>query len=270
MASNNNSRSRVNDLFSAFGLAFEDYAIDILKRMYPPVLVQRLYWNVKGKDATSRDFEIDAVLNDGAEVVIFEMKAAWIREDKILDGSHEDFLEHLRLKYGVSSVSDDGSSQERPKGVAQLARIVTPIVRGDWRSTDTEFSSATLIYPVLVVHDTRMDAPAYGDFLEAEFRSLLTATSPKIRVAPLTVMTIRELESLKSSVDRVALRQLLEDYTRACPDRVRSLHNYIAYSEYVDKMKPSNELINISSDLIIHAQRELFPPTVDEPPLCSS
>ena len=270
VASNNNSRSRVNDLFSAFGLAFEDYAIDILKRMYPPVLVQRLYWNVKGKDATSRDFEIDAVLNDGAEVVIFEMKAAWIREDKILDGSHEDFLEHLRLKYGVSSVSDDGSSQERPKGVAQLARIVTPIVRGDWRSTDTEFSSATLIYPVLVVHDTRMDAPAYGDFLEAEFRSLLTATSPKIRVAPLTVMTIRELESLESSVDRVALRQLLEDYTRACPDRVRSLHNYIAYSEYVDKMKPSNELINISSDLIIHAQRELFPPTVDEPPLCSS
>jgi hypothetical protein len=52
--------------------------------MYPTVLVQRLYWNVKGKDATGGDFEIDAVLNDGTEVVIFEMKAAWIREDKIV------------------------------------------------------------------------------------------------------------------------------------------------------------------------------------------
>ena len=102
---------------------------------------------------------------------------------------------------------------------------------------------AILVYPVLIVHDTRMDAPAYGDFLATEFLSLLgDPGNLSKRVAPLTVITVADLENLQLSVGQFGFRQLLEAYTQACPDRLRSLHNFIAYSEFATKMMPSEYL----------------------------
>jgi hypothetical protein len=36
-------------------------------------------------------------------VIIFEMKASFLREDAILDEMSENFLDHVREKYGASS-----------------------------------------------------------------------------------------------------------------------------------------------------------------------
>jgi DNA-binding Xre family transcriptional regulator len=245
-------------ILGAFGVAFEDYANDVLRRMYPTRqgLVQRLHCNVEGRDAGRRLFEIDAVINDVTELVIFEMKAAWLRDDAILDDAK--LINHIRAKYGVAP---DGAGQDRPQGVAQLARIIGAITRGEWSGEQGEFASAQLIYPVLVVHDTRMDAPLYGDFLDKDFVVALGAIPAGKRVAPLTVITIKELEHLESSVDKFSLRNLLADYTKACPDRVRSLHNFMAYSDYGKKIAPSAKLIEASTVIVERAQRELFPRT---------
>jgi hypothetical protein len=57
------------------------------------------------------------------------------------------------------------------------------------------------------LHDTRLNAPAYGAF--AEFRALLGSVPPGKRVMPLTVMTIADLENLESSVDQFSTRRAL-------------------------------------------------------------
>src|SRR6267142_2606929 len=86
----------------------------------------------------------------------------------------------------------------------------------DWHMTRAErheFANTSVIYPVLVVHDTRLDAPALGHFLENDFRSLLGTVPPGKRVAPLTVMTIQDLENLERSVESFSFVKLLEDYS---------------------------------------------------------
>jgi hypothetical protein len=85
-----------------------------------------------------------------------------------------------------------------------------------------------------------------------------------MRVAPLTIMTILDLENLESSVGKFSLVDLLSDYTRACPDRVRSLHNFMALSQYADKIKPSCNLRDRSEQLMREAKRALFPPRTQQ------
>ena len=51
--------------------------------------------------------------NDLTEIVVFEMKAAWLREGSLLDASGEEFVRQLRRKYGV--LAADGALGEHPK-----------------------------------------------------------------------------------------------------------------------------------------------------------
>jgi hypothetical protein len=82
------SQRKGDEILGHFGKAFEDYATDILRRMYPsrPPLVERMAFELKGKDAKKLEFEIDASLLDAREAVVFEVKASWLREDAIADG----------------------------------------------------------------------------------------------------------------------------------------------------------------------------------------
>ena len=117
----------------------------------------------------------------------------------------------------------------------------------------------TTLYPVLVVHDGRLDAPALGNFLEVDFRALLGPVPEGKHVAPLTIMTINDLENLEKSVSAFGLLDLLADYSRECPDRMRSLHNYTVYSPYAQKIVPSDFLIQSSTKVLEVLKDELFP-----------
>jgi hypothetical protein len=208
------AEGRANELFGYFGRAFERYAIDMLRRMYPVgsgLLAQRLLTNVEGHDAAGGGFEIDGALNDVTELVVFEMKAAWLREDSLLDASGEEFINQLRRKYGVFSA--DGAKSERPKGAAQLAKIVGAIARREWFGPRGELARTEKIYPVLVVHDERLGIPGSGKFLDDEFKSLVRPVPRGITVAPLTIMTVGDLENLETSTASFAMRDLLQDYT---------------------------------------------------------
>jgi hypothetical protein len=249
-------------VFTAFGDAFEEYANDILKRMYPhrPGLVDRVACGLEGSDGHGKAFQIDAALIDVPQAVVFEMKAAFLREEAIVDDRPASLIKEIRSKYGAAS-----EKGERGKGVAQLARSIGAIVRGEWVAANGEFADTAIIYPVLVVHDTRLDAPALGHFLENDFRSLLATVPPGKRVAPLTVMTIQDLENLERSVESFSFVKLLEDYSRECPDRMRSLHNYLAFSDYAKKIMPSGFLIDASIGILDLLQKELFPAPPSEP-----
>jgi hypothetical protein len=212
---------------------------------------------LKGKDSKRAAFEIDASLLDARSAAVFEVKAAWLREDAIADSTHETLLRDIRMKYGV----EKESSKERGKGVAQLARSIGAIARGEWIGPNGEFAGVNVLYPVLLVHDTRLDTPGLGAFLEVEFRTLLGEISVEKVVAPLTVMTIEDLESLESSVEKFSFVELLAAYTRACRDRMQSLHNYMAFSDYGRRIVPSRYLMESSSEILDVLERELFTKT---------
>ncbi len=252
----NGAGKNANEIFGAFGLAFEDYARDILRRIYPtrPGLVDRLHCNVEGKNAASQAFEIDAVLDDARKVIIFEMKACFLREDAILDERSEKFLDHVREKYGATA-----KKGERGKGVAQLARIIGAIARREWSDASTGCADATTIYPVLVTHDSRMDTPALGKFLTDEFTKLLGTVPALPRIEPLIIMTVDDLEDIEVSTDNFSVAELLGEYSHDCPDRMRSLHNFIKYSpNYQAKMLANVTLTEKATELLAQVQGRLF------------
>ncbi|WP_027556015.1 hypothetical protein [Bradyrhizobium sp. Cp5.3] len=253
-----------NKIFGAFGKAFEDYANGILRRMYPdrPGLASRLRCGVEARDSEGRDFEIDAVLDYVPQAVVFEQKAAWLRDEVVL-GDIEVWIEQIRSRYGISSVQM-GGKKERPKGVAQLAQIVRRIIDRNGGAAQPIFEEVSVIHPVLLVHDTRLNAPAYGTFLDAEFRRLFGSVPKDKRVMPMVIMTIDDLENLESSVAEFGMQQLLADYAAAQPEGLVSLHNFMVHDErYAEKVKVSAQLVADARRLIQLAQRELFPNSPD-------
>lgn len=257
-------RGKANEIFGAFGMAFEDYANGILGRMYPdrPGLASRLRCGVMACDRDGRDFEIDAVLDYIPQTIIFEQKAAWLKDEVVL-GDIDVWIEQIRSRYGIATVAVDGK-KERPKGVAQLAQIVRRILDENCGAAEPHFEKVTVIHPVLLVHDTRLNAPAYGTFLDSEFRRLLGAVPQGKRVMPLVIMTIADLENLESSVVEFGMQQLLADYADAHSEGLVSLHNFMAHDErYADRIKPSAQLMDDSERLIRLAQSELFPNSPD-------
>lgn len=258
------TEENANEIFGAFGLAFEDYANSILRRMYPSRrgLVDRLHCNVNGKNAAGQAFEIDAILDaildDTGVVIVFEMKASFLREDAILDETLEGFLNfpnHVRGKYGVSI-----KEGVRGKGVAQLARIVGAIARREWSDPSTGCRDAATIYPVLLTHDSLMRTPGLGKFLAKEFTNLLDHIPGRPKVEPLIIMTIDDLEDIETSTRNFSVAELLQDYSRACPDRMRSLHNFILCSEKYRKKICGNEtLMKKTHEFLAQVQERLFP-----------
>ena len=254
------NKGKGNEIFGAFGDAFEDYAGAMLDRMYPahPGLFVRLQRKVKIGGKSSR-LEIDAVLNNVTNAVLFEIKAAWLREDAILDDSSDGLTESLNALYGVSN-----KKGERPKGVAQLARILNELFADQDGAWAQPFSETRVFYPVLLVHDINLSAPLFGDFLNRRFQELLNPPPKGKRVAPLIVMTIDDLEKLEASVTNFALRDLLAAYDSAVPDRIQTLHNFALRSPFASSFVPNESLIATSKEVIEHAIRELFPEFKDD------
>jgi hypothetical protein len=245
-------------LFTTFGLAFEDYIIGLLRERFPDgagILARRLSVNEKGRDASGNSFEIDAVLNEVDAAIVFEVKAAWIREEAILDPDPEVFLNEIRLKYGYVQ-----GSGERPKGVAQLTRIIGAIARKEWLGDFREFSAVRVFYPVLTVFDERMASPGTGHVLEAEFRKLLGHMPPDVHVHRLIVLTAADLENLVYGVDTLSLHEFLRAYSAADPERNGSIHNFTAASEYLNRIRSSPILEARWQTLLEAARKGLMPP----------
>lgn len=240
----NKTRSQANVIFGAFGKAFENYTCDILNRMFPDNDGNKqVLRNLKKEDLDGKELEIDACISKDRDLILFEIKAVWIREDKILNEDYQKYLEHLREKYGV--IERNSQDNQRVKGVGQLARILNNISCDKFKTKNKEFSQVDTVYPVLLVYDTFLTAPVYGQFLASEFERLFQPDQKKdsgelikskLTVHPLIVLTIEDLENLELSIKHFEFRDLLSDYSINCPDRLESLKSYIAGSEYNQQM----------------------------------
>jgi hypothetical protein len=216
-----------NRAFDAFGMAVERYGQEVLRNMYPSgsasVLYDRLKCPLEGRDERSRPVELaDAFLSGGSECVFSEIKGKWLRED-VLAGAPEEYQRHIREKYSGKV------------GVGQLARNISKLAKEEWRAEGKELIGVEHAFPMMVVYDGRLDAPLHPRFLAMEFARCLSGNDilgyvrlGKWTIAPLTVMTIDDLELLEGSVREFGLCELLKDYSRECTDRFVSLHNFMA------------------------------------------
>ena len=216
-----------NRAFSAFGVAVERYGQELLRNMYPSgnagMLYDRLRCPLEGRDEKGRPVQLaDAFLGGGSECAFFEIKGKWLRGD-VLAGAPEEYQRHIREKYSGKV------------GVGQLARNISKLANEKWRVEAEELTGVESVFPLMIVYDDRLDAPLHPRFLALEFARRLYEddTLQHVRVgkwtiAPLTTMTIDDLEVLEGSVREFGLCELLKDYSRECTDRFVSLHNFMA------------------------------------------
>lgn len=263
------NKKKGNEIFSAFGKAFEEYTCDILKRMFPDISNQkpkRLECNLEITSPTSKNsIEIDALINDMTHIILFEIKAVLIREDIILTDNYEVYLSHLRGKYSLSKLDNNRISI---KGIGQLARAVNMISLEAKSSLVDYFDRAKVIFPVLLVHDPLLAAPVYSKFFCDEFKNILAPDSTNrdgtfiknnIRITPLILMTIDDLENLETSIEHFGFRKLLEDYCSECKDRLVSLHHFISSSEYRNKMYHNRWLAGKAMEVLDKTKSTIWP-----------
>jgi len=242
-------RDEARAVLGAFGKAFEDYACDILETLVAPES-ERLEWQFqrrRGRNTSSEgEFEIDATYLDGRQLFLFEIKASFLREDRMHDP--EGFLEHLDEKYVRRRAKKAGTH----RAVEQLSRVCRLISSREWLGDDEEFSDVVLLHPVLVVYDSLLSAPLIGEYLAKRFREQISPDEvlasgqmkkQKIRIAALTILTADDIENLESSVKHFKFTRLLWEYEYECPSRVVSLHDYIARSRFVDMLEPNERLV---------------------------
>lgn len=242
------SRSVTQHVLGAFGKAFEDYACDILERML------RAEWEdgftgfarqLKGRDPVEGEYEIDAVYRCRKQLLAFEVKATFLREDRF--GDPERFLEHLDEKY----VLRDKDGSETARALEQLVRICRVVASGNPLACGFDTTQIQLIHPILITYDAVLSAPKVGEYLAERFMELLEPEDVlpsgqvwkgRVRVAPLIVLTANDIENLEDSVVNFRFTQLLFEYEKECETRFLSLHDYIAISRYKDMLEPNNRL----------------------------
>jgi hypothetical protein len=257
------NQANQNNLFTAFGYAFEEYVGNILQHVYPDLgahLARRLYPDVR--EVTHNGIQLaDFIIDNVSEIVVVETKAVWIQDDMM---SHDDpkvFVEHLRSKYG-------GESSKSKKGYKQLARSISKISAQEWQPAGIDLTRTKRVYPVLLVHDDLLDAPVFGHFLAEEFRNELQPdsldaggwmTKGRFLVAPLIVITIDDMECLESSLTTFTLFDLLNAYSKATPDRLVSLNNFLAVNSSKFPLIHNKHLASGCETILNESIRRVFP-----------
>jgi hypothetical protein len=157
-----------------WGRCFELYVLGLLGEFYP-VGSQILSTNIRHKTG-----EIDALLDFGSDVFIFEIKSSLLTLPAKRSGDPAALSADIDRKF----VRDDAGD---PKAVVQLARAAQSIHAGSIPTTTTP----TRIYPVLITDEPACECLGFNAYLDERFQQ---EASDSTGIRPLTVMSINELE----------------------------------------------------------------------------
>lgn len=168
-------------LAKLWGYVFEEYCGVLVEQFYPAVaglLHRDLAYGPRKKKVV-----VDAILNLGSSVVLFEFKASKLKTASIRSRDAALASAELEAKY----VGDE----RRPRGVGQLARDAQALANGE--ISVPGLAPSFSIFPVLVTEERLMESFGVNRQLNRIFRSRLDEPSLR-RVRPLTVMSVEELE----------------------------------------------------------------------------
>jgi hypothetical protein len=167
-------------LSSLWGRLFELSIFEVLEHFYPPL---------SGFLRTNVEFaggEIDAILDFGDYIIIFEFKHFLLTHD---------------VKYSRSgSLLEDALCERlfanqagKPKAIQQLITSATAVRSGEiptLRGRTNSFPQAAPIFPVIVVADPALEAPFVNVFCNKVFQM----EAGDLDVKPLTMMSVHEFE----------------------------------------------------------------------------
>jgi hypothetical protein len=125
--------------------------------------------------------EIDALLDLGSAVIVFEIKSSLLTEHAKRSGDTTAFAEDIQRKF----IKDRG----KPKALAQLARVATMIAQG----AIVTAMPPKRIFPVLITDEPSSASFGFNAYLNERFTTEI-GTIESVR--PLTVMPIEEFEEV--------------------------------------------------------------------------
>lgn len=250
--------------FQEFGHAFEAFVHEYLKDLYPASALNDrlscpLFREPKGGEREPSEIT-DACLDYGEEMILFEIKASFLRQEKIIGGDNEEYVAMLRERYVMTSEGE-------AKGVTQLANVIMRLESGEYQAVGRNFSIVKKIFPVLLVHDELIDSTMHPYFFANEFVKALQPeeTLPngflrkgRFLIAPMTLMTFENLENLEFPIRKrgFSLKDALEKYAAMYPDRRESFHTFCGDAGY--QAYATQVFAQTSLDMIKKTRERLF------------
>ena len=158
---------------SAWGELFELYLFDLFGHYYPEAS-QFL--------STEVDYEggqIDAMLDFGTDVVIFEFKASLLR-DQTKNSRDIKLLEEEVTRKFIEN------EKKRPKALRQLASAATAIRNGGVKT----IMKPERIYPVFVGYEPVLESFFVNTYLQQRFREFVTKKENGVVVQPMVMSVI--------------------------------------------------------------------------------
>jgi hypothetical protein len=163
-----------------WGRMFELYAVDLLAQFYPPLS------GMLSPDLEYKGGQIDALIDFGAYVLVFEIKSSLLTEPAKRSADKNSFLTDFRRKFIENE-------RGKPKAIKQLSAACRGILSGEVRTAKT--TAPPIIYPIFVSDEPAVEATFMNTFFHEQFhKEGIDGTMVK----PLTVMTIDELEQALS------------------------------------------------------------------------
>jgi hypothetical protein len=160
----------------------------------------------------------DAVIDYGDALVLIEHKGGYLSLDEKYSGDISKLLKGVADKFG--------------KGIKQLSRSIENLFHerhadrdsfgqvdeGSWKSSLSvdDFKRFRRVYPVLVIQDFSMTIGFMNRRLNRQFQEAIETlrVDPSIRVSPLSLLTIENLEDLLAHIGDLTLTEVLDEYAR--------------------------------------------------------
>ena len=211
-----------------WGRVFELYAVDLLVHFYGKsdsgLSPLRPNLEYRGTDGNG---QIDALLDYGNEVILFEMKASLLSLDAKCSGDWNRLQKELVRNFV-------GNEEGKPKALHQLARAAKAIAEG----AVLKGKAPDYIFPVLIVDEKAMECLAMNTYLNELFQDIRDRELVN-RIRPITIMSIDELEELLPYIEqqRVSWSELLSSRFRDDEVVITSVHQAL-YNINSDKNTP--------------------------------
>lgn len=193
------------NFISLWGRLLELYLFDLFRHFYPEASA------VLSTDVDYDGGQIDALLDLGDHVIVFEFKASLMKGDAKSRRDIPLFEEEVRLKFIENE-------KGRPKALRQLANAAAAVRGGAVKTT----TRPKLVYPVLVGYEPVLESFFMNSYMQEKFRPLVPENEDGVIVKPITVMSVDELETLLPNIGagKITWKEIFEE--RFDRDRVKA------------------------------------------------
>lgn len=227
-----------------FGKAFESYCQAILSRMFPtlPGLAQQLFTNIDILERGRCVGEFDACLVQTCGTLVFESKAAWLRDDMLNQGAELEFLTHLDERFA-----------DKKKGTGQIASILrhlSKLPRAEWPEC---LRDTRIFFPAIISYSHM--GYSFVEHLLSQFKSQLGVRSDRwhpypeligvsaFKVAPLCVLSISELEVLEEVAKNAELGRVFMEYALSDVAKRGNIDEFLSKHQHYRTVKRHNQFL---------------------------